>query len=268
MRSSSRQHRIGTSALRAAVLACATGALASTFAHAQEGAPWRGVVAGVVKDSSGARLPSVGVMALAVGVQTVTDDSGAFRLSGLPPGSVTIQLRRLGYVPASVVLTLGAGETRELRVVLAETAEELDAVDVQASALRGKMAGFNARRVRGVGTFITREEIERRQPGKMSQLLRYVTGVYVPQDNSDMRPSSVGMRRAAGLSSQGSCGVQLYVDGQHYPDGRLDDFRPMEVEGIEIYKSASEIPATFRSRDTMCGVIAIWTRDPEAVRRR
>ena len=268
MRTSSRQHRIWTSALRAALVVCATASFAASVAQAQEGAPWRGVVAGIVRDSSGARLPSVGVVALAVGVQTVTDDSGAFRLTGLPSGSVTIQLRRLGYVPASLVLTLGAGETREMRVVLAQTAEELDGVDVHASALRGKMSGFNARRVRGVGTFITREEIEKRQPGKMSQLLRYVPGVYVPQDNSDMRPSGVGMRRAAGLSSQGSCGVQLYVDGQHYPDGRLDDFRPAEVEGIEIYKSASEIPAAFRSRDTMCGVIAIWTRDPDAVRRR
>ena len=255
-------------ALRAAVLALAMGFLAVRGASGQDGLPWHGVVFGVVKDSSGARIPAVSIVALKLGVQTVTDDSGAFRLTGLPTGTITLQLRRLGFVPTAFVVTLVAEETRELGVVLAEAAEELDAVDVQASGLRGKMSGFNARRVRGVGTFITREEIERRQPGKMSQLLRYVPGVYVPQDNSDMRPSSVGMRRAAGLSSQGSCGAQLYVDGQHYPDGRLDDFRPAEVEGIEIYKSASEIPAAFRSRDTMCGVIAIWTRDPDAIRRR
>ena len=260
--------RAADRSLLAASLVAALACLAVPRVQAQEGVAWHGVVFGVVKDSTGARVPAVSVVALRLGIQTVTDDSGAFRLTGLPAGTVTLQLRRLGYVPAGIVVTLVAAEARELGVVLAQTAETLDAIDVQASVLRGKMSGFNSRRGRGVGTFITRDEIERRQPSKVSQLLRYVAGVYVPQDNSDMRPSSVGMRRAAGLSSQGSCGAQLYVDGQHYPDGRLDDFRPTEVEGIEIYKSASEIPAAFRSRDTMCGVIAIWTRDPDAVRRR
>ena len=251
-----------------ASLGLAIACVAPRVARAQDGLAWRGVVYGVVKDSSGARVPAVSVIVVKLGIQTVTDDSGAFRLDGLPAGPVILQLRRLGYVPAGIALTLVAAESRELGVVLAQAVETLEAVDVHANALRGKMSAFNARRGRGVGTFITRDDIERRQPSKMSQLLRYVAGVYVPQDNADMRPSGVGMRRAAGLSSQGSCGAQLYVDGQHYPDGRLDDFRPTEVEGIEIYKSASEVPAAFRSRDTMCGVIAIWTRDPDAVRRR
>ena len=253
--------------LAIAALVLARAGLATSEADGQEGVPWRGTIYGVVRDSSGVRLGAVSVLALGMGIQTVSDDSGAFRLTGLPEGSVTIQLRRLGYAPAAHVMLLAAGEARELGVVLAQAAEALDVVDVKAHAMRGKMSGFYTRRERGIGTFITREEIERRQPSKVSQLLRYVNGVYIPQDNSDMRPSTVGMRRAAGISAQ-SCAVQMYVDGQHYADGRLDDFRPSELEGIEIYKSASEIPASFRSRDTMCGVIAVWTRDPEAARRR
>ena len=234
-------------------------------ARAQEGAPWRGAIAGVVKDSAGARIPGASVTARSIGLQAISDDSGRFRLVGLPPGPVTLQVRRLGYVPASLSVTLAGGDTREVNVSLVQSAEALAALEVRANPLRGKMSGFNERRERGIGTFITRDEIERRQAGKVSQLLRYVAGVYVPQDNSDMRPSAVGMRRAAGLSPGSNCGVQLYVDGQHYPDGKLDDFRPSEVEGIEIYRSASEIPATFRSRDTMCGIIAIWTRDPASL---
>lgn len=235
---------------------------------AQDNAPARGVIYGIVKDSSGARLAGATIVALATGVQAVSDDSGAFRLSGLPAGPLSLRIRRLGYAEAGVILRLVSAEAREVSVVLAESVRELDAMEVNAEAMRGKMSGFNTRRERGIGTFITRAQIEKRHPSKVSQLLRYVTGVYVPQDNSDMRPSNVGMRRAAGLSPQSSCAVQLYVDGQHYPDGRVDDFRPSEIEGIEIYKSASEIPANFRSRDTMCGVIALWTRDPSAVRRK
>jgi hypothetical protein len=236
-------------------------------AHAQDGTRWRGTIAGVVRDSAGAGLAGVRVAVAKTGIQTVTDDSGTFKLSGLPAGPVALEVRRLGYLAATVTVTLADGESRELALVLAQSAESLAPLEVTDAAVPGKMSAFNARRSRGVGTFITRHEIERRQPSKVSELLRYVNGVYVPQDNSDMREAAVGMRRAAGVTAQSNCVVQLYVDGHYYPGGRVDDFRPVEVEGIEIYRSASEIPAAFRGRDSMCGVIAIWTRDPASIRR-
>jgi hypothetical protein len=76
------------------------------------------------------------------------------------------------------------------------------------------------------------------------------------------------MRRNLASRQLSPCEVQLYVDGQHYPGGSLDDFPPVTIEAIEIYRSASEIPADFRARDASCGVIAIWTRDPAAMRGR
>jgi hypothetical protein len=62
--------------------------------------------------------------------------------------------------------------------------------------------------------------------------------------------------------------VQLYVDGHPYPHGNVDDFAPTLIEGVEVYRSASEIPADFRTRDATCGLIALWTRDPDAARQR
>ena len=231
---------------------------------AQEGAAWRGVLFGTVRDSSGARLAAVQVVALKTGIQSVSDDSGTFKLTGLPTGPVAIEVRRLGYVPAMLTVSLGAGESRELRVVMAQSSDMLAPMVVKENSLRGKMSGFNSRRSRGIGSFVTREDIERRHPGKVSEMLRFLPGIHVTQENSDMRPSSVGMNRSLRTTSQENCAVRFYVDGHAYPDGRLDDFRPAEVEGIEIYRSASEIPADFRTRDSMCGVIVIWTRDPEA----
>ena len=119
-----------------------------------------------------------------------------------------------------------------------------------------------------MGTFITRDDIDRRHPHRLSELLRYVAGVYVPQESSEQSSPSVSMRRSANSSAPGSCSVQFYVDGHYYTEGHLDDFDPAVVEGVEIYRSAAEIPAAFRTRDSMCGVIAIWTRDPVAARRR
>jgi hypothetical protein len=80
-------------------------------------------------------------------------------------------------------------------------------------------------------------------------------------------PQPVHMQRSSNATNQATCTVALYVDGNPYPNGSVDDFPPGSLEGIEVYRSASEIPAEFRTRDSMCGLIALWTRDPEAARR-
>ena len=81
-------------------------------------------------------------------------------------------------------------------------------------------------------------------------------------------PQPVRMQRSGSSSAPPNCTVSMYVDGQPYPNGNVDDFPPLSIEGIEVYKSASEIPAAFRTRDAMCGLIAIWTRDPDSAKRK
>src|SRR6185312_5728753 len=151
--------------------------------------------------------------------------------------------------------------------VLHAVPAQLAGQSVNADASRGKMGPFNKRKSRGVGAFVTRAEIERRQPSSISELLRYLPGVGVAQRMAG-EPQPVRMIRSASSSMQSTCVVQIYVDGHPYPNGNVDDFQPMSIEGIEVYRSASEIPADFRTQDATCGVIALWTRDPEAARRK
>jgi len=127
------------------------------------------------------------------------------------------------------------------------------------------MGAFNRRRSRGVGAFITRSEIEKRHASTLSELLRYLPGVGVQQrmPASRNRFECSGRRirpcRRTVLCRSMSTGIRT-------PNGNVDDFAPNGVEGVEVYRSASEIPADFRTRGATCGVIAIWTRDPEAAR--
>ena len=109
------------------------------------------MIFGTVKDSTGARLAAAQIVVLTTGIQTVSVDSGTFRLTGLPAGRVTVEVRRLGYAVSDLAVTLADGEARELGVVLAAAAAALERVDVKADATRGKMGGFNMRRVRGIG---------------------------------------------------------------------------------------------------------------------
>lgn len=65
--------------------------------------------------------------------------------------------------------------------------------------------------------------------------------------------------------------MQIYYDGA--PRGRggiagasetdpvdLSSLRLTDIESIEVYRSAAEVPAEFNSTSSGCGVIAIWSR--------
>ncbi|MEP6491960.1 MAG: TonB-dependent receptor [bacterium] len=239
----------------------------SSVAGAQERT---GSVGGVVRDSAGAPIRQVviGVVGSTnVSHHTASNDSGVFRLGGLGAGPVRLYARRIGFAPETSSVTIALESTGRANFVLYANPVELSATVTQVDATRGKMGPFNRRKARGVGSFITRAEIEKRQTGTISELLRYLPGVGVTQKMAG-EPQPVHMQRSINSTVQGACAVQLYVDGHPYPNGSVDDFSPIAMEGIEVYRSASEIPADFRTRDATCGVIALWTRDPEAARRR
>lgn len=229
-----------------------------------------GVVVGSIRDSTGQRLDQTIVRLVGASdrVSLVTsDDSGRYRLPGLAAGPAQLFARRIGYTPETLSVVIVDGGMQRVDFVLKAVPVELEGTVIQADPLRGKMGPFNTRRARGVGSFVTRSEIEKRQASSVSELLRYIPGVGVMQRMAG-EPQPVQMQRSVSTSSQAKCVVSMYVDGQPYPNGNVDDFPPLSIEGIEVYKSASEIPADFRTRDSMCGLISIWTRDPDAAKRK
>ena len=133
------------------------------------------------------------------------------------------------------------------------------------------MADFWNRRMIGVGAFITHADIDRRKPYRPSDLLRTVNGVRVDTDNGDGRPvirmgrTPLGTRTMKNVQTLAAdCRVNYYLDGHFVPQGtfHIDDVPSMSIEAIEIFRGPSEVPAAFRHRETACGVISIWTREP------
>jgi len=130
------------------------------------------------------------------------------------------------------------------------------------------LEGFRRRVQTGLGTFITREEVEDRHPALVTDLLREVPGLQLASSGRGNRPA---VRMA--LAGSQDCATQIFVDGflvnrraigndGYQPmDFRIDDVvSPESVEGIEIYKGLGTVPAEFLNPDAVCGVIAIWTR--------
>jgi hypothetical protein len=61
-------------------------------------------------------------------------------------------------------------------------------------------------------------------------------------------------------SARSACIPKYYLDGTEAQHFTLDEVKPIEVEDIEIYRGASEIPPEFKSMGNTCGVIVVWTR--------
>jgi hypothetical protein len=228
-----------------------------------------GFIEGVVRDSLGRPIDAAQVLLLgsdAIGASSQVRADGKYRIS-VPAGTAHLLVRMLGYQAQRPLVEVVAGKTTHIDFKLIQAPAIGPEVVVVADPTRGKMGAFNRRKARGVGSFVTRDEIERRKPASMSELLRTLPGVHISQRMAG-EPQPVDMQRSRNSSMQSTCVVQLYVDGQAYPNGNVDDFAPLSVEGVEVYRSASEIPADFRSRNATCGVIALWTRDPDAARRK
>ncbi len=80
------------------------------FASTSRLAAQGGIVRGRVADSSGAPLGRVTVTIEALGARATTDDQGNYELKSVPPGTHTLRVRLLGYVPQVVRVTVSEAQ--------------------------------------------------------------------------------------------------------------------------------------------------------------
>lgn len=205
---------------------------------------------------SGAPLPGAQVVVRGVGMGGSTDGRGMLRLSSLPSGAQVLEARYLGYSPQSVQVVVVPGQVANVMLDLPVRPIELAEVRVRArrSVLHGR--GFYERKQSGLGTFISRDQIERMHPRFMSDVLRRVAGVSL-QSTSLGGTSRASMR---GNKVVGRCPIQYYLDGTMTAFYNIDEIRPEDVEGLEVYRGAATIPPAYNKGTALCGVILIWTR--------
>jgi hypothetical protein len=72
-------------------------------------------------------------------------------------------------------------------------------------------------------------------------------------------------RNGEGVQGGRTCPVLFYMNGMPFPmnaEGVINSYiSPEEVEAVEVYTGASEIPAQFNATayNARCGVVLIWT---------
>jgi hypothetical protein len=180
----------------------------------------------------------------------------------------------VGFRPDSKRLSLAPGDRKTVSFTLAGLMDELEAVVITGGVnSSGRLREFWARRMVGLGVFITRAEIERRHPPQTADLFQGVMGIHVITRGGGLEPTRLVTGRQAMSASprinsaaSSGCVLQYYVDGLFMSPGSfsVDDIVPADLEAIEIFRGPSEVPARFRGRETGCGLVVIWTREPPA----
>jgi hypothetical protein len=214
----------------------------------------------VTADSTGEPLPSTRVSVGGTGLAALADGAGRLRVGGIPPGRHCVEVRALGYAPVKLDIAFAAGATVEGEVALVAAPIALEGIE--ATAARGRLylrgLGFYERQKRGLGTFIDRERLEKRQPFFLSDALRGIRGVRIVR-TPDGRHLAI-TSRGSGSILNANCAMPIYLDGGRAPFDDLDTFPVRNIEAIEVYRGPAETPPRFSGAGSVCGAIVIWTR--------
>jgi hypothetical protein len=209
----------------------------------------------------------------------ITDRTGKVRIARAQAGRFIAQVRRIGFREAHLEFQLAHDTT--VVVVMNPVATLLQAQQVVARRTSPlDRTGYYDRaidRQKGLnnGYFITPEELERRKPTRLTQMLQGIPGVRVSQVD----------RVGAVPRGTDGCAMTIYVDGarvQTYATsmtrgtsrmGPMTSSRPgatdvsiddivggSTVDAIEVYPRGAGAPARFQMLGGTCGIIAIWTK--------
>jgi len=253
--------------VRRAARLCAI-ALATPFVLSAQAAT--GTVSGRITDASiGRGLPDVQVTVNGTRLGTVTGPNGEYAINGVPAGSRTLTVRRIGYQPTTRDVQVVPGTTTTADVAVNVTAVNLSEVVVTGTG--------TATEKRKVGTSIATVDsalISRAQATTVDQAMQgKIPGAQITQNSGSPGGGGISVR-LRGVNSFISGSDPLYiVDGvivdnesgqladlgtRSNPQNRLADLNPSDIEHIEIIRGAAAA-ALYGSRANN-GVVQIFTK--------
>ena len=218
-----------------------------------------------VRGSDGRPVSGAVVHLAGSGETALSNEGGVARLVDLPAGSQMLQVRAVGFVPVlEHARLLQRTEPNDLDVTLTDARSYLDTVRVVARRVFSRdVSGFERRKKQGLGTFMGREEIDRKRPFNTTDLFRGMPAVTLRRDR--LGETSVLLRGPFG----GLCRPAVYVDGLRFENMDIDFVSfPEDLEAIEVYVRGSQSPPMFSDPRGTCGSIVLWSRRYMGTQRR
>ena len=233
------------------------------------GAQQGGTITGLVTAArSGLPLPAAQVFISALNAGGLTQQNGRYLLQNVPAGTHTLSVTRIGYRTVEAQVSVGGGQTVVQNFDIAEEALALDEIIVTGTP------GGTLRRA--LGNDVTRLQVEEIVLAGAPPSMDYVLASRTPNLNVVLNSGDVAggnfMRIRGASSLQLGNQPLLYVDGvrvnsafsgrTRFPNAplqsRINDFRPEDIESIEIIKGPSA--ATLYGTEASAGVIQIITK--------
>ncbi len=224
-----------------------------------------GVFLGRVTDSLGTPVPNAAVSLLGTGLQTLTDGNGRFRFSAVPVGSHPVVARAIGWKPLLFMIRMEEGQEQSFQIGLERAPQFLPDLIAKGTviekppeyAFTSRYDGFFHRQRIRAGTFRARHQSAWFQSAsRTADLLQGIPSVRVSSSGGISTVSFQGCK--GGASNK----VAVWIDGSRVMTDdhnyALDYVSPAEIELIEVYRRAGQIPAEFLA--DACAAIVIWTR--------
>lgn len=218
----------------------------------------RASIRGTVRDSLGSPVDGASVLITPGGSTYRTDDSGTFVARRLPSGRVTISVRRLGFAPIRSSASLKAGNELTLNLLMRRLPQLLPEVRIAENECpRFAIEGILCRRKRGVGVFMTREEIQEKREG--IQLLNLLLR------GPEFQPDSGASQKVAESTLGSSCWGVIVDGGFPISSRPIRDLQ--EVYAIEVFRPP-DIPPEFehwtrslpgQDGATACAIVVMWS---------
>lgn len=251
----------------------------------------QGEIAGrvVAADSGRPIVPGAQAALPGLGRAAVSDSSGRFRLTGIPPGDHLLVVRAIGFRAESSTVSIDADEVVSADVVLRHaegTVLPERVVTAPGERTPARLVEFMERKAAGIGHFLDRSQLAKAEGGLRTtgDLLALVPGVVVRRGSNRVWVASgraVGTtcafcggsveslnRADVAAGARPACFMDVYIDGAMVFDARfpanglfdVNTVPPEHIAGVEVYSSTAQVPAKYNRSGSRCGVLLIWTR--------
>jgi iron complex outermembrane receptor protein len=204
-----------------------------------------GTVTGNVTGAAGAPVIGAFISIDDAPPVTQTNETGAFRIDGVPIGSHIVHVRRTGFVEATSAVEVSADSEQSIAVTLTEKVATLTRVTVIGTKSDLAERREQLAQVPGAIAMIEAPQIRATRQANLKDILQFVPGVYIQPRFGAADESQISIRGSGLRNNFHARGVNLLVNGMPYrnADG-FTDFESLEMlttDAIEVYKGGNAL---------------------------
>ena len=245
----------------------------------------------VLGDGSRRPLPNAMVYLPKLDLRALSDSLGRYRIEKIPAGEHLVVTRALGFRADSTLTAFEPNETIVTDIVLKVAVNELPTVAVKDASLpvsRGKMVDYDRRKALGIGHFLDRALFAKDENRRLTEIIAANSPGVRVYHGGNSKSWAATMRKTSSAkcafckTTRGemlddadiaagaplACYMDVYLDGAMIYDSsarkmplfNLSSMTAGEVEAVEVYSSAAQVPSQYNKSSGGCGVILIWTR--------